>query len=98
MIHDYPQVGQGGPDHAFWGRPEDMTMERPSYKIEPGKCGSDLAGEAATSFAPASILFKGNNDTYSSILLDHAKSLYDFADSCRGKYSDSIGDAQTFYK
>ena len=98
MIPDNSQVGQGGPDHAYWGRPEDMTMARPSYKIEPGKCGSDLAGETAASFASASILFRGNNDTYSSILLDHAKSLYDFADSCRGKYSDSIGDAQTFYK
>ena len=27
------QVGQGGPDHSFWGRAEDMTMARPSYKV-----------------------------------------------------------------
>lgn len=27
------QIGQGGPDHASWGRPEDMTMARPTYKV-----------------------------------------------------------------
>lgn len=34
------QVGKGSDDHAFWGRPEDMLMERPAYKIDrehPGK-------------------------------------------------------------
>jgi len=39
----YGQVGQGDVDHAYWGRPEDMTMERPSYKIDtsrPGKLAS----------------------------------------------------------
>ena len=92
------QVGQGGPDHSFWGRPEDMTMARPSYKIGPSTCGSDLAGETAASFASASILFKGEDDAYSATLLDHAKRLYAFADSCRGKYTDAISDAGTFYK
>jgi hypothetical protein len=28
------QVGRGDLDHAYWGRPEDMTMERPAYKID----------------------------------------------------------------
>ena len=92
------QVGQGGPDHSYWGRPEDMTMARPSYKIGPSTCGSDLAGETAASFASASILFKGKDDTYSATLLDHAKRLYTFADSCRGKYTDAIEDATSFYK
>ena len=73
-------------------------MERPSAKIEFGKCGSDLAGETAASFASASILFQGEDDTYSAELLDHARRLYDFADECRGKYSDSITDAANFYK
>jgi hypothetical protein len=39
----YGQVGQGDVDHAFWGRPEDMTMPRPAYKIDtsrPGKFAS----------------------------------------------------------
>ena len=73
-------------------------MQRPSMKIESGKCGSDLAGETAASFASASILFKGEDDSYSAELLDHAERLYDFADKCRGKYSDSISDAAKFYR
>jgi hypothetical protein len=39
----YGQVGQGETDHAYWGRPEDMTMARPAYKIDtanPGKLAS----------------------------------------------------------
>jgi hypothetical protein len=39
----YGQVGLGHLDHAFWGRPEDMTMERPAFKIDtsnPGKLAS----------------------------------------------------------
>jgi hypothetical protein len=39
----YGQVGQGDVDHAYWGRPEDMTMPRPAYKIDtsrPGKLAS----------------------------------------------------------
>ena len=30
----YGQVGRGDLDHNWWGRPEDMTMERPAYKID----------------------------------------------------------------
>jgi len=39
----YGQVGKGDVDHAFWGRPEDMRMPRPAYKIDtsrPGKLAS----------------------------------------------------------
>jgi hypothetical protein len=39
----YGQVGQVDLDHAYWGRPEDMTMERPAFKIDtshPGKLAS----------------------------------------------------------
>jgi hypothetical protein len=39
----YGQVGQGDVDHAYWGRPEDMTMPRPAFKIDtssPGKLAS----------------------------------------------------------
>jgi hypothetical protein len=39
----YGQVGRGDLDHAFWGRPEDMTMARPAFKIDtsrPGKLAS----------------------------------------------------------
>jgi hypothetical protein len=39
----YGQVGRADLDHEYWGRPEDMTMERPAYKIDtsrPGKLAS----------------------------------------------------------
>ena len=52
------QVGDGHVDHAFWGRPEDMTMARPAFKIDANNPGSDLAGETAAAMAAGSILFK----------------------------------------
>jgi hypothetical protein len=39
----YGQVGLGDLDHDYWGRPEDMTMSRPAFKINtanPGKPAS----------------------------------------------------------
>ena len=36
----YGQVGDGHIDHAWWGRPEDMTMERP------GKSSSNFVDKA----------------------------------------------------
>ena len=38
----YGQVGDGDADHGYWGRPEDMTMKRPSAKIDTSKPGSCL--------------------------------------------------------
>nr|1KS8_A Chain A, Endo-b-1,4-glucanase [Nasutitermes takasagoensis]1KSC_A Chain A, Endo-b-1,4-glucanase [Nasutitermes takasagoensis]1KSD_A Chain A, Endo-b-1,4-glucanase [Nasutitermes takasagoensis] len=93
----YGQVGQGDADHAFWGRPEDMTMARPAYKIDTSRPGSDLAGETAAALAAASIVFRNVDGTYSNNLLTHARQLFDFANNYRGKYSDSITDARNFY-
>lgn len=54
----YFKVGDGGPDHSFWGRPEDMTMARPAYKVTTSKPGSDVAGNTAAALAAGSIVFK----------------------------------------
>ncbi|KAK3855692.1 hypothetical protein Pcinc_037924 [Petrolisthes cinctipes] len=94
----YGQVGKGQLDHGYWGRPEDMTMDRPAYKITASKPGSDLAGETAAALAAAAILFQQTDPTYSATCLQHARELYNFADTYRGKYSDSITDANQFYK
>jgi endoglucanase len=59
--------------------------------------GSDLAGETAAALAAASIVFKNVDATYSNTLLTHAKQLFDFANNYRGKYSDSITDADEYY-
>ncbi|WP_371320227.1 glycoside hydrolase family 9 protein [Chengkuizengella axinellae] len=93
----YGQIGAGGVDHAWWGPAEVMQMERPSYKIDASCPGSDLAGETAAALAASSIIFEDTDPTYAATLLDHAIQLYDFADQYRGKYSDCITDAASFY-
>ena len=81
----YAQVGNGGTDHAFWDAPEVMGMARPSYRIDPQHPGSDVAAEAAASLAAASIVFRPTDSAYADLLLAHAKQLYAFADTYRGK-------------
>ncbi|KAK7868026.1 hypothetical protein R5R35_010197 [Gryllus longicercus] len=94
----YGQVGIGQEDHNYWGRPEDMTESRTAYKIDASHPGSDLAAETAAALAAASVVFRKAGDTnYANTLLQHAKDLYNFADTYRGKYSDSITDAKNFY-
>ncbi|KAJ9588697.1 hypothetical protein L9F63_018011, partial [Diploptera punctata] len=93
----YGQVGKGELDHDYWGRPEDMTMKRPAYKIDTQNPGSDLAAETAAALAATSIVFNNVNSSYSQTLLSHAKQLFEFADKYRGKYSDSITDADEYY-
>ncbi len=94
----YGQVGEGDVDHAYWGRAESMVMNRPSYKIDALRPGSDLAAETAASMAATSMLFKVTDPAYAATLLEHARALFTFADTYRGKYSDSIPDAAKFYR
>nr|AMH40361.1 glycoside hydrolase family 9 [Aretaon asperrimus] len=93
----YGQVGLGQLDHDSWTRPEDMTMERPAFMINASAPGTDLAAETAAAMAAASLVFKTVNSAYSTQLLQHARQLFDFANNYRGKYSDSIPDANNFY-
>jgi endoglucanase len=79
----YTQVGDGTIDHATWAPPEEMTMKRPSYKVDRSKPGSDITGETAASLAASSMLFKKVDP--------------EFADKYRGKYSDVIADNKEFY-
>ncbi|XP_076451420.1 uncharacterized protein LOC143287344 [Babylonia areolata] len=93
----YAQVGDPEEDHRYWGRPEDMTMDRPAYKLTPQTPGSDVLAETAAALAAGSVAFQGVDTQYSSLLLRHAKELYDFADRFRGLYSDSLPVVQEFY-
>jgi len=93
----YGQIGTGGTDHSWWGPAEVMQMARPAFRITSTCPGSDLAGETAAAMAAASIAFRPTNATYANTLLSHARQLYTFADTFRGKYSDCISDAQGFY-
>ena len=93
----YGQIGAGGMDHAWWGPAEVMQMARPSFRITSSCPGSDLAGETAAAMAASSIVFRQTDPAYADTLLMHAQQLYDFADNFRGKYSDCITDAASFY-
>ena len=93
----YGQVGNGGADHAWWGPAEVMQMARPSYRVTTSCPGSDLAGETAAALAAASVAFRPTDATYANTLLTHARQLYSFADTYRGKYSDCITDASAYY-
>ncbi|WP_282203870.1 glycoside hydrolase family 9 protein [Kitasatospora fiedleri] len=93
----YGQVGNGSADHAWWGPAEVLPMARPAYRIDASCPGSDLAGETAAALASSSLVFADSDPAYAATLLTHAKQLYTFADTYRGKYSDCIKDAQGYY-
>ncbi|CAD5324769.1 unnamed protein product [Arabidopsis thaliana] len=85
----YTQVGDGNSDHSCWERPEDMDTPRTLYSISSSSPGSEVVGEAAAALAAASLVFKPVDSIYSSTLLNHAKSLFEFADKYRGSYQAS---------
>ncbi|WP_370978234.1 glycoside hydrolase family 9 protein [Agaribacterium sp. ZY112] len=99
----YGQVGTGSDDHAWWGSPEVVHLtsraasNRPSYKIDENCPGSDLAGETSAALAAISMIFQDDDPAYSAKLKTHAESLYQFAHTYQGKYSDCITDATAFY-
>ena len=43
-------------------------------------------------------LFKEADPAYSTELLTHAEELFAFAETYRGKYSDSVPEVSSFYK
>ncbi len=92
------QVGDGGADHAYWGPPEVMQMPRPAFKIDRTCPGSDLAGEAAAALAATAMVFAKDDPNYAEAALKHARELYNFADTYRGRYSDCIKDAGNYYR
>jgi hypothetical protein len=79
----YYQVGDAGKDHSWWGPPEVMQMERPSYKVDSKNPGSSVCGETSASLAAAAIIFKDTDSEYSELCLKHAKELFEFADETK---------------
>ena len=78
-------MGSGQADHGYWGRAEEMTMTRPSYKINRSNPGTELAAETAAAMAASSVIFRQSNPRYADILVRHAEELYEFADRYRYK-------------
>ncbi|KAK3581339.1 hypothetical protein CHS0354_016183 [Potamilus streckersoni] len=95
----YVQVGDGGADHSYWGRPENMNMNRPAFKVTASNPGSDVAGDTASAFAAGYIVFKTicGDVPYANKLLEASKSIYEFAKNHQGIYSQSVPQAATFY-
>lgn len=95
------QVGEGGVanDHGYWGSPESVESNttRNAFYIDADHPGSDVAASTAATLAFSSELFRGVDDQYADELLDNAKSLYEFAETYQGKYSDSVPQASPFY-
>lgn len=79
----YYQVGDGNIDHSWWGAPEVMQMNRPSYKVTMSNPGSTVVAEAAASLAAAAVVFRDIDADYAEKCLTHAKQLYSFADSTK---------------
>ena len=94
----YGQIGVGMTDHKWWGAPEVFPSERPSFKIDAGHPGSELAAEAAAALASSSLLFRTTDPTYADLCLKHARELFTFADTYRGLYHEAITDVTDFYK
>ena len=94
----YVQVGDRT-DHYHWVTPEEITnyTERPSFYIDATRPGSDAAAGTASALASASVLFRGVDDAYADELVKNAEALYEFAETYRGKYSDSVPEANPFY-
>lgn len=79
----YYQVGDGNIDHSWWGAPEVMQMNRPSYKVTQSSPGSTVVGEAAAALAATAVIYKDVDAQYSEKCLTHAKQLYSFAESTK---------------
>lgn len=103
----YGQVGQGGPDHGFWGPPEVVELKtsasRIAYKIDLTCKGPDLAAETAAAMAASSLAFQPTDAAYAGTLVTHARQLYALAlatvgtDGTDNTYSNCITDAKSFY-
>jgi len=81
----YYQVGDGNVDHSWWGPAEvvDLATNRPSYCVTKDNPGSAVVGEAAAALAVAAILFGKTDKDYSKLCLEHAESLFKFANETR---------------
>ncbi len=89
-----------GVDHNYWVPAEmvDVRYFREAFKIDASNPGSDLAIETASALAAASIVFADSDPSYSQTLLEHALQLYNFGDTYRGSYHESIPEAASYYK
>ncbi|XP_022928924.1 endoglucanase 4-like [Cucurbita moschata] len=87
----FAQVGDPYADHVCWERPEDMDTPRTPYAVSKKFPGSEVSAEIAAALAASSIIFKALDRGYSARLLKRARMVFEFADTYRGSYNESVG-------
>ncbi|XP_059451205.1 endoglucanase 8-like [Corylus avellana] len=87
----FAQVGEPYGDHQCWERPEDMDTPRTPYALSKQFPGSEVSAEIAAALAASSMAFRPIDLEYSARLLKRARMVFDFADTYRGSYNDSLG-------
>lgn len=82
-------MGDPNIDHNCWERPEDMDTARTVYAVDAPNPASDVAGETAAALAASSMAFRWSDPAYAETLLRAAVTVFQFADTYRGAYSDN---------
>lgn len=95
------QIGQGELSHGFWG-PSEVHTQVNGYRpmiwwLSPEYPGSEPAAEAAAFLSAASMVFAEQEPVYATTLLQHARELYEFADTYRSNYTASIPKVAGYY-
>lgn len=80
------QKGEGGPDHDYWGKPEDQESQSGTRKMFwTTNSASDIAAEYAAALAVNYINFGNEED------LTYAKALFDFSTKNNSMVTDGPG-------
>lgn len=93
-------VGDPAVDHKYWGRAENFTDYRPTFKVTAGSPGTDVAAEVAAAMSAISLVLRrsGDESTYPAILVARAELLLQFADQNRRLYHQSVPVAAKHYR
>jgi hypothetical protein len=93
----YYQVGDGNGDHRWWVPAEviDVQAARPSAKVTKQNPGSTVTAETAAALAATAAVFKDSNPSYAATCLQHAKDLFDFAETTQS--DKGYTEALNFY-
>ncbi|EFA86334.1 hypothetical protein PPL_00125 [Heterostelium album PN500] len=68
--------------HYQWNRPSDVTYPREIFTVDNTQPCTDVAMQSASALAVASLVFADTNPSYSTQLLNKAKSLYSLGKAC----------------
>ncbi|WP_430905691.1 glycoside hydrolase family 9 protein [Maribacter sp. 2-571] len=98
----YAQIGRAktgsNPEHNEWVAPslQSPSIDRSVTTINTSKPGTHMAASNAAAFASLAMVFKNEDASYSSSLLQHAKDLFSFADNHRGNHYDQLGSPEPY--